>query len=104
MLGSYCNAGRPDCWKWLQGDFNIVQVVDRLCSVLQDQWNSWLGPGQFKVNLLNQLVAHCICRIPIARPNIVPGSETSGVSVSWQDMEKDGLAYIGEPGGLDGHC
>ncbi|KAL3155950.1 hypothetical protein ABBQ32_012943 [Trebouxia sp. C0010 RCD-2024] len=92
-------AGRAHCWRWLQGDFNLVQVVDGLChATLKDKWVSWLGADPIKVNLLNQLVAHCVCRVPISRQQLVPGSQAAGAPTTWQDMENDGLAYVGEPG------
>ncbi|KAL3159353.1 hypothetical protein ABBQ32_011304 [Trebouxia sp. C0010 RCD-2024] len=92
-------AGRAHCWRWLQGDFNLVQVVEGLCNTtLKDTWDSWVGADPIKVNLLNQLVAHCVCRMPISWQQLVPGSQAAGAPTTWQDMENDGPAYIGEPG------
>ncbi|KAL3130669.1 hypothetical protein ABBQ38_008059 [Trebouxia sp. C0009 RCD-2024] len=92
-------VGRAHCWRWLQGDFNLVQVVDGLCNAtLKDEWVSWLGADPIKVNLLKQLVAHCVCRVPISRQQLVPGSQAAEAPTTWQDMENDGLAYVGEPG------
>ncbi|KAL3156272.1 hypothetical protein ABBQ32_012545 [Trebouxia sp. C0010 RCD-2024] len=92
-------AGHPDCWRWLQGDFHLIQVVDGLCNaMIKDKWQGWLASNDSKVNLMNQLVAHCVCRVPITRQQLVPGSHAAGATVTWQDMENDGVAYIGEPG------
>lgn len=45
--------------------------------------------------LLNQLVARCVLGLPVRRnEEVVPGSS----GVTWQDLENDGLAYIGQPG------
>lgn len=94
-----CAAGRRDCWRWLQGDFQLVQIVDGLCNAMsKDKWQGWLASSDLKVNLMNQLVAHCVCRVPITRQQVVPGSDAAGATVTWQDLENDGVAYIGEPG------
>lgn len=57
-----------------------------------------LGQDDFRANLLNQLVAHCVCCVRIQRNQSVPGSEAAQGVVTWQDLENDGLAYIGTPG------
>ena len=78
--------------------------MDGLCNAtLKDKWDGWLGADPVKVNMLNQLVAHCVCRVRIARQQLVPGSQAAGVPVSWQDMENNGLANVGEPGRSAGH-
>lgn len=64
----------------------------------RDKWQGWLASSDLKVNLMNQLVAHCVCRVPITRQQIVPGSDAAGATVTWQDLENDDVAYIGEPG------
>jgi len=73
--------------------------VDGLCNAMsKDKWQGWLGSNHLKVHLMNQLVAHCVCRVPITRQQSVPGSDAAGATVTWQDLENDGVAYIGEPG------
>ena len=100
LLSWACHTGRANCWNWLQGDFNLVRIVDGLCTAMhRDKWQSWLADNPVKVNLLNQLVAHCVCRVPITRQQLVPGSAADGAPTSWQDLENDGLACVGEPGG-----
>ena len=64
----------------------------------RDKWQGWLVRNDLKVNLMNQLVAHCVCRVPVTRQQSVPGSEAAGAPVTWQDLENNGVAYIGEPG------
>ncbi len=99
LLNLPCAAGHRDCWRWLQGDFHLIQIVDGLCNaMIKDKWQGWLASNDLKVNLMNQLVAHCVCRVPITRQQLVPGSHAAGATVTWQDMENDGVAYIGEPG------
>ena len=99
MIDLPCAAGHRDCWKWLQGDFKLVTIVDELCNAMtRDKWQGWLANDDSKVNLMNQLVAHCVCRVPITRQQLVPGGGAAGATVTWQDLENDGLAYIGEPG------
>ena len=94
-----CAAGHRDCWRWLQGDFHLIQIVDGLCNAMsKDKWQGWLASNDLKVNLMNQLVAHCVCRVPITRQQSVPGSDAAGATVTWQDLENDGVAYICEPG------
>lgn len=94
-----CAAGHQDCWRWLQGDFHLIHIVDGLCNAIsKDKWKGWLASNDLKVNLMNQLVAHCVCRVPITRQQKVPGSDAAGAIVTWQDLENDGVAYIGEPG------
>ena len=41
----------------------------------KDKWQGWLASNDLKVNLMNQLDAHCVCRVPISRQQSVPGSE-----------------------------
>lgn len=65
-----------------------------------NRWQRWLAAEPVKINLLNQLVAHCVCRMPIARQQLVPGSEAAEAPTSWQDLENDGLAYLGDPCGF----
>ena len=92
-------AGRPNCCRWLQYDFHLIQIVDGLCNAMsKDKWQGWLASDVLKVNLMNQLVAHCVCRVPITRQQSVPGSDAAGARVTWQDLENDGIAYIFEPG------
>ncbi len=94
-----CVAGHPDCWTWLQGNFHLVQIVDGLCNAMSEgKWQGWLSSNPLNVHLMNQLVAHCVCRVPIDRQQSVPGSTAAGATVTWQDLENDGIAYIGEPG------
>ena len=83
----------------MQGDFEIVEIVNGLCDAMsRDKWQSWLDGNVLKVHLINQLAAHCVCRVPITRQQSVPGSDAAGATVTWQDLENDGIAYIGEPG------
>ena len=94
-----CAAGHQDCWRWLQGDFHLVQVVDGLCNVMsKDRWQDWLSSNDLKVHLMNQLVAHCMCCVPITRQQSVPGSDLAGATITWQDLENDGIAYMVQPG------
>ena len=94
-----CAAGHKDCWRWLQGDFQLVQIVGGLCNAMsRDKWRDWLSSNHLRVHLINQLVAHCVCRVPITRQQVVPGSHAAGATITWQDLENDGIAYIGEPG------
>ena len=94
-----CAAGRPGCWSWLQGDFHLVHVVNQLCTFMsKDKWQDWLGKTDLQVHIMNQLVAHSVCRVPITRQESVPGSAAAGATVTWQDLENDGIAYISEPG------
>ncbi len=91
-----CVAGHQDCWRWLQGDFHFVQIVDRLCNAMSEgKWQGWLSSNPLNVHLMNQLIAHCV---PIDQQQSVPGSTAAGATVTWQDLENDGIAYIGEPG------
>ena len=76
----------------------MVEIVNGLCDAMsRDKWQSWLDGNAPKVHLINQLVAHFVCRVPITRQQLVPGSAGT---VTWQDRgsENDGIAYIGEPG------
>ena len=99
-----CAAGRANCWKWLQGDFSLVRVVNGLlCKTsLYDIWAAWKAFEFVQVNLLNQLVAHSVCRVPVARQELVPGSEAAGTPTSWQDLEEAGLAFMVPPGRSSG--
>lgn len=67
-MGLLCAAGHKDCWSWLQGDFHLEQIVGELCNAMsKDKWQGWLGSDELKVHMMNQLVAHCVCRVPITR-------------------------------------
>lgn len=86
---------------WLEGKFNVDQIVDQLCyDMSRTRWNKYLENNAAGANLMNQLVAHCVCCVRIKRNQIVPGSEAAQGVVTWQDLENDGLAYIGTPGWL----
>ena len=69
-------------------------MVDKIVTAIYaSKWQSWLVGN--KVGLLNQLVARCVLGLPVRRnEEVVPGSS----GVTWQDLENDGLAYIGQPG------
>ena len=64
--------------------------------MIQSKWSKWLGDDDALVNMLNQIVAHSVCRVPITRKSKVPGTEDR--PTTWQDLENDGLVYIGSPG------
>ena len=59
----------------------------------QTAWHRWLTGN--KVGLLNQVVAHAVCCIPVARNAKVPNS-----GVTWQDLEQDGIVFMLSPGNL----
>ena len=95
-----CAAGRAGCWRWLQGDFRLVRTVERLCKAMRDtKWQPWLASNPLNVNVMNQLVAHCVCQVPITRQQAIPSSGAAGATGTWQDLERPaGIAYIVEPG------
>ena len=54
-----------------------------------------------KVGLLNQLVARSVLGLPVRRSAaVVPHSSGGLEGVTWQDLENDGLACIGQPGAI----
>ena len=67
-----------------------------VAAIYASGWQPWLRGD--KVGLLNQLVAHCVLGLPVRRSAVVPDLSGGLVSVTWQDLENDGLAYIGQPG------
>ena len=73
-------------------------MVDNIVTAIHDsKWQSWLV-GE-KVGLLNQLVARSVLGLPVRRSEkVVPDSNGGLARVTWQDLENDGLAYIGQPG------
>ena len=81
--------GSKRCWAWIDGTFDLELAVLRLADGMhvQTAWSDWLTGNN--VGLLNQVVAHALCRIPVARKAMVPHSE-----VRWQDLEQDGVVSM----------
>ena len=81
-----CCAGSPCCWDWLVGELDLGATVGQLCeAMIQSKWSKWPGGDAALVNILNQIVAHSVCRVPITRKSKVPGTE--GRPTTWQDLE-----------------
>lgn len=71
-------------------------VTKIVAAIYARNWRSWLKRD--KVGLLKQLVAHCVLGLPVRRSDVVSDSSGGLVGVTWQDLENDGLAYIGQQG------
>ncbi|KAL3148676.1 hypothetical protein ABBQ38_014092 [Trebouxia sp. C0009 RCD-2024] len=96
ILDCWCNNLCLDLWL---GDFNLIHIVDGVCSAMSKvKWQGWLASNDLKVTVMNQPFANCVYRVPIIWLQLVPVSDTAGATVTWQDVENDGVAYIGEPG------
>lgn len=71
--------------------------MEQLCETMTSgKWNKWLADHPSVVNMVNQVVAHSVCRVPITRKSKVPGTEDQ--PTTWQDLENDGVVYIGGSG------
>lgn len=57
------------------------------------KWSKWLADNETLVNMLNQVVAHSVCRVVLTRKSHVPGAEAQ--QTTWQELENDGVLYIG---------
>ncbi len=94
-LSGCCCAGLNN-WYWLDGDFNVGEVIQVVRDEMSATWDSWIdGRTPIKQAAFAQLVAAVMVRQRVTR-----AGQVDKTPFSWQDLENIGMAYLSQPSAL----
>mmetsp|Transcript_28609 Transcript_28609/g.62959 ORF Transcript_28609/g.62959 Transcript_28609/m.62959 type:complete len:796 (+) Transcript_28609:220-2607(+) len=75
-------------WMMEPDSFDINKLMDTLAANMVPKWAPWLTGN--KVHIMNQVVAHALLSLPVARSASIPGDR----DVTWERLENCGVCFL----------